>query len=171
MSIAQSTAPRTATAPVHADLKPSDVRVLLDLEVSEHVVYGFSCSLDLPPDVASRLLVAAQDERSDWANDNEDAWLDELPVVGAGGVVEVTERTVICHSVRVIPIGGTCVRQDRARLAAAVALVFAELGDDAAERFEALALDSGLLLRCECGWNLDVDELRCDQCRRPAPVG
>lgn len=168
MSIADSTALHSTPAPALADPEPHEVRVLLDLEVTEHVVYGFSCALDLPPDAAARLLAAAQDERSDWANDNEEAWLDELPVAGAGGVVE---RTAVCHGVQAIPAETPFVSQDRARLAAAVTLVFAELDDDATEQFEALALDAGLLLRCECGWNLALDEIRCDQCRRPAPVG
>jgi hypothetical protein len=170
MSITDSTTLHTSSASPLDDSEPSEVRVQLDLEVSEHVVYGFSCALDLPHDAAARLLAAGQGERSDWANDNEDAWLDELPIAGAGGVVEIAERTAVCHGVRTLPAQTAFVGQDRARLAAAVALVFAEIGDDATEQFEALALDAGLLLRCECGWNLALDEIRCDQCRRPAPV-
>jgi hypothetical protein len=168
MPVTALTGPRAAPALPLADPVPPEVRVLLDLEVTEHVVHGFSCALDLPADEAAHLVAAAQDERSCWANDNEEAWLDELPIAGAGGVVEVTERTAVCHGVRTISAETAYVRQDQARLAAAVALVAAELGDDAMEQFEALALDAGLLLRCECGWNLALDDVRCGRCRRPS---
>jgi hypothetical protein len=171
MSPSALTSPRTAPALPLSDRAPSEVRVLLDLEVTEHVVYGFSCALDLPADEAAHLLSAAQDERSAWANDNEDAWLDELPIAGAAGVVEVAERTAVCYDVRSIPAETVCVRQDQARLAAAVALVAAQLSDDAREQFEALALGAGLLLRCECGRNLALDEVPCRTCRRTVSAG
>ena len=66
----------------------------------------------------------------------------------------------MCHGVRTIPVETACVRQDRVQPAAA-ALVTAELGGKAMEQFEALVLDAGLLLRCECGSNLALDEVRC----------
>lgn len=169
MPVSASIAPSSATAPL-LDPTPSDVRVLLDLEVVEHVVYGFSCALDLPADEADRLINAAQDERSAWANEHEDEWIDELPIGGFGGVLEITERTAVCHGIRTPAADIVTVRQDQAHLAAAVALVAAQFDDDAMEQFEALALDAGLLRRCECGWNLDLNEVRCGQCRRPAPA-
>lgn len=170
MPFTDSTAPQPTTALMLADFAPPEVRVLLDLEVSEHVVYGFSCALELPADVAGHLIAATQGERSGWANDNEDEWLDELPIAGAGGLVEITERTAVCHGVRTIPAETAYVRQDRAHLAAAVRLVSAELADEARERFEALVLDAGLRVRCECGWNLALDQTHCGKCRRPAPA-
>lgn len=51
--------------------------------------------------------------------------------------------------------------------AAAVERVFKALGNRAAEQFEAIVLDAGLLDRCaECGWNIPVSERgrACEEC-------
>lgn len=56
----QGTAP---ALPLAGSVSP-EARVLLDLEVTEHIVYSFSCALDLPADEAAHLVPAAKDERS-----------------------------------------------------------------------------------------------------------
>lgn len=51
------------------------------------------------------------------------------------------------------------------QIANAVAVVFGALTDYGAEEFERIALDNGILKRCQaCGWNVDIDQTHCEEC-------
>jgi hypothetical protein len=60
-------------------------------------------------------------------------------------------------------------QQELIALAAAVNTVFAHLTDSGAERFDALALDEGLMQRCpRCLLNADITAAECEDCGLPA---
>lgn len=76
---------------------PEETRIRVEMTVTEEVTYTFPVTVEIPADV-----VGDEDALIDYLAENEDLWLDELPVNGsADGSLSVDERFV--NEVELLP--------------------------------------------------------------------
>ncbi|NUP46256.1 MAG: hypothetical protein HOW97_02920 [Catenulispora sp.] len=87
----------TATAADHdtgTDDADDEQEMTVEITVTEEVTYTFTSTFHLTAEEAAEADGLSDGELAAWLEENEELWLDDLDPTGAGGYLDINERSV-----------------------------------------------------------------------------